>query len=122
VPRSGDQFEPDRLYKYNVQSPPAGAGRQDLSRSCAHLRLGRRVCGGTSATVSPPGLYLINLDRSRNRQKSRLIIFKSHRGVLDGWAMKESVGHYVAYRQDFRANQAPQQAGHTIDRPLSARR
>jgi hypothetical protein len=28
-----------------------------------------------------------------------LITFKSHRESLDGWAMKELVGHYVAYRK-----------------------
>src|SRR6201996_3885199 len=28
-----------------------------------------------------------------------LITFKSHRETLDGWAMKELVGHYVAYRK-----------------------
>jgi hypothetical protein len=28
-----------------------------------------------------------------------LITFKSHREALDGWAMKELVGHYVAYRK-----------------------
>ena len=27
-----------------------------------------------------------------------LITFKSHREALDAWAMKELVGHYVAYR------------------------
>jgi hypothetical protein len=28
-----------------------------------------------------------------------LITFKSHREALDAWAMKELVGHYVAYRK-----------------------
>src|SRR2546423_10417394 len=28
-----------------------------------------------------------------------LITFKSHREALDGWAMKELLGHYVAYRK-----------------------
>src|SRR2546430_15966806 len=28
-----------------------------------------------------------------------LVNFKSHREALDGWAMKELVGHYVAYRK-----------------------
>jgi hypothetical protein len=28
-----------------------------------------------------------------------LISFKSHREALDGWAMKELIGHYVAYRK-----------------------
>src|SRR5580698_2348050 len=28
-----------------------------------------------------------------------LITFKSHRETLDGWAMKELIGHYVAYRK-----------------------
>src|SRR4051812_25045858 len=28
-----------------------------------------------------------------------LLSFKSHREALDGWAMKELVGHYVAYRK-----------------------
>jgi hypothetical protein len=28
-----------------------------------------------------------------------LITFKSHRETLDAWAMKELVGHYVAYRK-----------------------
>ena len=28
-----------------------------------------------------------------------LITFKSHREALDGWAIKELVGHYVAYRK-----------------------
>jgi hypothetical protein len=28
-----------------------------------------------------------------------LITFKSHRETLDGWAMKELLGHYVAYRK-----------------------
>ena len=28
-----------------------------------------------------------------------LITFKSHREALDGWALKELVGHYVAYRK-----------------------
>src|SRR5919201_6771425 len=28
-----------------------------------------------------------------------LITFKSHQEALDGWAMKELVGHYVAYRK-----------------------
>ena len=28
-----------------------------------------------------------------------LITFKSHHEALDGWAMKELVGHYVAYRK-----------------------
>src|SRR5256714_14636342 len=28
-----------------------------------------------------------------------LVSFKSHREALDGWAMKELVGHYVAYRK-----------------------
>src|SRR5262245_32123187 len=28
-----------------------------------------------------------------------LIAFKSHREALDAWAMKEVVGHYVAYRK-----------------------
>src|SRR5438093_10185267 len=28
-----------------------------------------------------------------------LLTFKSHREALDGWAMKELVGHYVAYRK-----------------------
>src|SRR5215510_5807206 len=28
-----------------------------------------------------------------------LITFKSHREALDGWAVKELVGHYVAYRK-----------------------
>src|SRR5436853_1961733 len=28
-----------------------------------------------------------------------LISFKSHREALDPWAMKELVGHYVAYRK-----------------------
>src|SRR5438874_246651 len=28
-----------------------------------------------------------------------LVTFKSHREALDGWAMKELVGHYVAYRK-----------------------
>jgi hypothetical protein len=28
-----------------------------------------------------------------------LITFKSHREALDGWAMKELIGHYVAYRK-----------------------
>src|SRR5947208_9046792 len=28
-----------------------------------------------------------------------LITLKSHREALDGWAMKELVGHYVAYRK-----------------------
>src|SRR5437016_8281254 len=28
-----------------------------------------------------------------------LITFKSHREALDSWAMKELVGHYVAYRK-----------------------
>jgi hypothetical protein len=30
-------------------------------------------------------------------QPHNLITFKSHRVALDGWAMKELVGHYVAY-------------------------
>ena len=28
-----------------------------------------------------------------------LITFKSHREALDGWAMRELIGHYVAYRK-----------------------
>jgi hypothetical protein len=28
-----------------------------------------------------------------------LLTFKSHREALDGWAMKELLGHYVAYRK-----------------------
>src|SRR5437588_6965482 len=28
-----------------------------------------------------------------------LITFKSHREALDGWAVKELIGHYVAYRK-----------------------
>jgi hypothetical protein len=28
-----------------------------------------------------------------------LITFKSHREALDGWAVRELVGHYVAYRK-----------------------
>jgi hypothetical protein len=28
-----------------------------------------------------------------------LITFKSHREVLDGWALRELIGHYVAYRK-----------------------
>ena len=28
-----------------------------------------------------------------------LISFKSHREALDAWAMKELIGHYVAYRK-----------------------
>src|SRR5580693_888678 len=28
-----------------------------------------------------------------------LISFKSHRESLDGWAMKELIGHFVAYRK-----------------------
>ena len=28
-----------------------------------------------------------------------LITFKSHREALDGWAIRELVGHYVAYRK-----------------------
>src|SRR5436853_5692200 len=28
-----------------------------------------------------------------------LVTFKSHREALDGWAMKERIGHYVAYRK-----------------------
>src|SRR5436189_5920120 len=28
-----------------------------------------------------------------------LVTFKSHREALDGWAVKELVGHYVAYRK-----------------------
>src|SRR5437588_12011399 len=28
-----------------------------------------------------------------------LVTFKSHREALDDWAMKELVGHYVAYRK-----------------------
>ena len=28
-----------------------------------------------------------------------LVTFKSHREALDGWAMKELIGHYVAYRK-----------------------
>ena len=28
-----------------------------------------------------------------------LITFKSHREALDAWAMKELIGHYVAYRK-----------------------
>src|SRR5206468_3758413 len=32
-------------------------------------------------------------------QAHNLITFKSHREALDSWAMKELVGHYVAYRK-----------------------
>src|SRR5436305_8939306 len=32
-------------------------------------------------------------------QAHNLITFKSHREALDGWALKELVGHYVAYRK-----------------------
>ena len=28
-----------------------------------------------------------------------LVTFKSHREALDAWAMKELIGHYVAYRK-----------------------
>jgi hypothetical protein len=31
--------------------------------------------------------------------KHNLITFKSHHEALDGWAMKELIGHYVAYRK-----------------------
>jgi hypothetical protein len=56
-------------------------------------------------------LDVVILRRGRGRFASRLpdgldglvehnlITFKSHREALDGWAMKDLVGHYVAYRK-----------------------
>src|SRR6202011_6026171 len=36
-------------------------------------------------------------DGLENLAAHNLITFKSHRETLDGWAMKELIGHYVAY-------------------------
>jgi hypothetical protein len=56
-------------------------------------------------------LDVVILRRGRGRFRGRLpdglgglaahnlITFKSHRESLDGWAMKELIGHYVAYRK-----------------------
>ncbi len=43
-----------------------------------------------------PGRLPDGLD---NLTEHNLISFKSHREALDGWAMKELIGHYVAYRK-----------------------
>ena len=43
-----------------------------------------------------PGRLPDGLDRLAEHN---LITFKSHREALDAWAMKELVGHYVAYRK-----------------------
>src|SRR5437899_4821439 len=56
-------------------------------------------------------LDVVNVRRGRGRfacrlpdgleglREHNLITFKSHREALDGWAMKELVGHSVAYRK-----------------------
>src|SRR6202030_2979287 len=56
-------------------------------------------------------LDVVILRRGRGRMSVRLpdgldglaahnlLTFKSHHEALDGWAMKELVGHYVAYRK-----------------------
>ena len=47
-----------------------------------------------------PGRFLGRLPDGLDRlAEHNLITFKSHREALDGWAMKELVGHYVAYRK-----------------------
>ncbi len=50
----------------------------------------RRGCGGTDIRL-PDGLD--------DLAEHNLITFKSHHEALDGWAMKELIGHYVAYRK-----------------------
>src|SRR5919197_3121812 len=47
-----------------------------------------------------PGRLDVRLpDGLEGLRAHNLITFKSHREALDGWAMKELVGHYVAYRK-----------------------
>src|SRR5436853_1506702 len=46
---------------------------------------------GNFASALPDGLA--------DLAEHNLITFKSHREALDAWAMKELVGHYVAYRK-----------------------
>ncbi|MBO0699184.1 MAG: hypothetical protein J2P46_12380 [Zavarzinella sp.] len=47
-----------------------------------------------------PGRFAGRLpDGLEGLRAHNLITFKSHREALDGWAMKELVGHYVAYRK-----------------------
>jgi hypothetical protein len=47
-----------------------------------------------------PGRFAARLpDGLGGLRAHNLITFKSHREALDGWAMKELVGHYVAYRK-----------------------
>ena len=47
-----------------------------------------------------PGPIAIRLpDGLEGLREHNLITFKSHHEALDGWAMKELIGHYVAYRK-----------------------
>jgi hypothetical protein len=67
--------------------------------------------GATRASVQQQLLDVVIVRRGRGRFSGRLpdgrqglvahnlITFKSHREALDGWAMKELVGHYVSYRK-----------------------
>src|SRR5919199_683501 len=47
-----------------------------------------------------PGRLAVRLpDGLEGLRAHNLITFKSHREALDDWAVKELVGHYVAYRK-----------------------
>ena len=80
------------LFDYFTDSPFAVDVERDLSQQQQFLdvvivRRGR----GRFAERLPDGLD--------NLAEHNLISFKSHREALDAWAMKELIGHYVAYRK-----------------------
>lgn len=80
------------LFDYFTDSPFAVDVERDLSQQQQFLdvvivRRGR----GRFAERLPDGLD--------DLAEHNLISFKSHREALDDWAMKELIGHYVAYRK-----------------------
>src|SRR3954453_14486870 len=80
------------LTDYFTGSPFTVEVERDLSQQQQLLDVViLRKGGGRFAGQLPDGLDDLT--------EHNLITFKSHREALDGWAIKELVGHYVAYRK-----------------------
>jgi hypothetical protein len=80
------------LYDFFTGSPFTVEVERDLSQQQQFLDvvIVRRGKGQFTGRL-PDGLEL--------QAEHNLITFKSHHEALDGWAMKELIGHYVAYRK-----------------------
>jgi hypothetical protein len=80
------------LTDFFAESPFIVEMERDLSRQQQFLDIVVLRRGGGQMALRPP-------DGLEDLVDHNLITFKSHHESLDGWAMKELIGHYVAYRK-----------------------